>query len=201
MSLLSSLFTTYSKSSDEELMLFIVKGKEKAFQELYKRYAKKMLYFFYQKLSKDEEKAQDFLQDLFLKIIEKPQLFNPSQKFSVWIYTAAGNMCKNDYRKTAIRGIKTEDYNFNETVDVLPVLNLPDQFDQQLFTKHLNLELDLLEESHRMVFILRYQEDFSIKEISQIIGCPEGTVKSRLFYTVQKLACKLDIFNPHKEVI
>ena len=59
-------------------MLFISNGKEKAFNELYKRYSKKMLFFFYSKLNKDEEKSNDFLQDLFIKIIEKyfKKLFN-----------------------------------------------------------------------------------------------------------------------------
>ena len=76
-------------------MLYVLQGKEKAFTELYTRYAKPMLYFFYQRLYQDEPKAQDFLQDLFLKIIEKPQLFDRDKKFKTWLYTVATNMCKN----------------------------------------------------------------------------------------------------------
>jgi RNA polymerase sigma-70 factor (ECF subfamily) len=201
MSLMSSLFKNYSISSDEELMLFISHGKEKAFDELYKRYSKRMLFFFYQKLARDDEKAQDFLQDLFLKLIEKPHLFNPNQKFITWIYTLAANMCKNEYRQSAVRGVKTDDFDFNALKEVLPLLNLPDKFDQHLFAKRLDLALDNLDESHRSVFILRYREDLSIKEISHILGCVEGTVKSRLFYTIQKLSFTLQIFNPHREVI
>ena len=68
------LKVNFKHSSDEELMLYMTKGKEKAFDELYKRYSKKIVFFFYQRLYQDNEKAQDFLQDLFLKIIEKPEL-------------------------------------------------------------------------------------------------------------------------------
>ena len=89
----------YKISSDEELMLFISHGKEKAFNELYGRYSRKMLFFFHSKLFKNQEKANDFLQDLFLKIIENPQSFDSSKNFSIWIYTVANNMCKNEYRK------------------------------------------------------------------------------------------------------
>jgi RNA polymerase sigma-70 factor, ECF subfamily len=201
MSLISSLFKNFSASSDEELMLFISKGEEKAFDELYKRYSKRLLYFFYQKLSRDEDSAQDFLQDLFLKLIQKPQSFDPNQRFIVWIYALAANMCKNEYRKAAIRGVKADDFDLNAVKEKLPVLNLPDKFDQHLFASQLDIALGDLGESHRLVFILRYKEDLSIKEISQVLGCAEGTVKSRLFYTIQRLSFKLEIFNPHKEVI
>lgn len=182
-------------------MLLISKGKEKAFDELYNRYSKRMLYFFYQKFSGDAEKAQDFLQDLFLKLIQKPELFDPSQRFITWIYALASNMCKNEYRKSAVRGVKVEDFDLDDMSEVPPVLHLPDQIDQHLFAKQLDTALDALESSHRLTFILRYKEDLSIKEISQILGCPEGTVKSRLFYTIQRLSSKLEMFNPHNEVI
>tara|TARA_R110002049_G_scaffold240425_1_gene413941 strand:- start:211925 stop:212170 length:246 start_codon:yes stop_codon:yes gene_type:complete len=72
----------YRKLSDEELMSYVAKGKEKAFAELYRRYGKKMLFFFYQRLYQDKERAEDFSQDLFLKIIEDPTAFNTDRKFS-----------------------------------------------------------------------------------------------------------------------
>src|ERR1700712_473931 len=103
-------------------MLFIADGKEKAFTELYERYSKKMLYFFYQRLYQDKQKAQDFLQDLFLKILEKPQLFNADKKFKTWIYTLAANMCKNEYRKDAVRGIKVDEEVGNSIAEISTTL-------------------------------------------------------------------------------
>jgi RNA polymerase sigma-70 factor, ECF subfamily len=59
----------------------------------------------------------------------------------------------------------------------------------------LQVELGLLDEKHRSVFILRFQEEMSIKEISESLGISEGTVKSRLFYTLKKLSDKLKVFD------
>jgi RNA polymerase sigma-70 factor, ECF subfamily len=63
--------------------------------------------------------------------------------------------------------------------------------DLQQFNASLQKALNQLEEAHREVFLLRYQQDFSIKEISETLQVPEGTVKSRLFYASKKLATML----------
>lgn len=181
-------------------MLFAAKGKEAAFDELYKRYSKKMLFFFYQRLYQDNEKAQDFLQDLFLKIIEKPELFDSQKIFSSWIYSMADNMCKNEYRKNSVRGTKATDFDLSTIMDEKPFVNLPDQYDVNLFRDSLNKELNSMEESQSLAFILRHQENLSIKEIAEIMECSEGTVKSRLFYTVKKLSARLQLFNTHQEL-
>jgi RNA polymerase sigma-70 factor (ECF subfamily) len=191
---------SYSSFTDEELMLYVSQGKEKAFTELYHRYARRMLYFFYQRLYQDEQKAQDFLQDLFLKILEKQQLFDGSKKFKTWIYTLAANQCKNEYRKDAVRGLKVTDFVLDDMPENLSALILPDRFDKNLFATNLKTELNKLDENHRLTFLLRYQEEFSINEISEILGCAEGTVKSRLFYCTKKLALRLRAFNPQNEL-
>ncbi len=74
-----------------------------AFDELYERYSTRLLHYFYRMLGKETEKAQDFLQDLLLKIVEKPHLFDTRQRFSTWVYTIASNMCKNEYRRLQVR--------------------------------------------------------------------------------------------------
>lgn len=187
---------SYSRFTDEELMLYMLQAKEQAFTELYNRYAKQMLYFFYQRLYRDEQKSQDFLQDLFLKLLEKQQLFDGSKKFKTWLYTLAANMCKNEYRKDAVRGTKVKDSILEEVAENVPTLFLTDRFDKDIFAANLNAELDEMGENHRLTFLLRYQEEFTIAEISEILGCAEGTVKSRLFYCTKKLAAKLSAFNP-----
>tara|TARA_R110001592_G_scaffold111529_3_gene308995 strand:- start:4223 stop:4753 length:531 start_codon:yes stop_codon:yes gene_type:complete len=175
-------------------MLFIVKGKEEAFNEMYKRYSKKMLYFFYSKLYQDQEKANDFLQSLFLKIIEQTEKFDASQKFSTWIYTLAYNMCKNEYRKGKNLKKFQEEYSLNTIESV--VIN-PNQHDLDYFNMQLTLHLNNLGKNHKETFILKYQQELSIKEISLIMNCAEGTVKSRLFYVTKTLAEKLKEFNTY----
>jgi RNA polymerase sigma-70 factor (ECF subfamily) len=89
--------------SDEHLMEGIHHGDTDAFNELYLRYHKRLLYYFYRMLGNSSEKAQDFLQDIFVKIIDHPESFNISRKFSTWIFSVAHNMCKNEYRRLAVR--------------------------------------------------------------------------------------------------
>lgn len=172
-------------------MEYISKGNEKAFEELYQRYADKLYRYFYRMLNRNEAKANDFTQDLFMKVIEKPHYFDPKRRFSTWIYTVAGNMCKNEYRRLSKFTMTHEvpDIELTENLDYFK-----DNFDKRLFDQYLQRALNELGDIPRQCFVLRYQEEKSIKEISEIMGCPEGTVKSRLYYTIRKLAEKLKVF-------
>lgn len=189
----------YNQSSDEALMQWMCKGDSKAFDELYGRYYEKMYYYFFRMLYQDGNKAQDFTQDLFIKLIEKPHLFDSDRKFSTWFYTIASNMCKNEYRKQQIPFFNIDDYQ-----DSLPNEDIPItlELDQKLFQKHLKESIEKLKPAHKNSFILRYQEYLSIKEISEIEGVPEGTIKSRLHHALQFLADELAVFNPqNKEIL
>ena len=76
-----SLFKSYKKYNDEELMKFVQEHNYSAFDELHTRYSKRLLHFMFKMLNNDEEKAQDLLQDLFMKIVERPHMFDTSKKF------------------------------------------------------------------------------------------------------------------------
>lgn len=185
-----------SEKPDEELMRELQSGKSNSFDELYKRYSSKMIYYFYKAFNGDEEKARDFAQDLFLKIITKPESFNTEKKFSTWIYAVAYNKCKDEYKSAQIR--KTEQLDLYEFADE-DMSKVEFRIDFSKFNAKLNDELDKLSAEHKTVFLLRYKEEFSIKEIAETLNCPEGTVKSRLYYTLNKIATKLIEYNPKFE--
>lgn len=183
----------YDEYSDEDLMRCVVRGESAAFDVLYGRYSRRLLYYFWRMLGQDEDKAQDFLHDLFLKIVERPELFSLDRRFSTWVFSVAHNMCKNEYRRLQVRrteAVEADDLPFDGD-------ELPDSIDRKNFAAMLELELEGIGEEHRTVFLLRYREHFSLREISEVLQCPEGTVKSRLFYTVRRLAARLKSFNPH----
>lgn len=190
----------YKKFSDEKLMGCIQRGDTSAFNELYDRYSKRLLSYFFRELGGDQGKAQDFLQDVFLKIVEKPELFNAEKSFSTWIFTVAYNMCKNEYRRLAVREIVENNPDMDEVLQDCESEYHPSEkrVDQKAFEKALLTELDKLDDGHRTAFLLRHQQNLSIRKIGEVLGCSEGTVKSRLFYTTQKLAAKLKAFNPYK---
>lgn len=176
-------------------MLLVSKKDSYAFEILYDKYNEPLLNYFYRMLWKDREKAEDFLQDLFTKIVHKPSLFDPKKNFKTWLYSVANNMCKNEYRKQEVRkgtnnsmdeGMTIKDQNIDQSKKT----------DYSIFSEQLQTELDQLDENQKTTFIMRYMDDMSIKEIADSLNCSEGTVKSRLFYTLKKLSDKLQHFNP-----
>lgn len=176
--------------SDEALMAELAKGKKQAFEVLYDRYGPRMYRYFYRMLWQDAGKAEDFTQELFIKIIDKPQSFDPSRNFSTWLYTLAANLCKNEYRRK-----KTSDLEAHYSLVLLE--NFSEKMDEQLFDQHLHRAIEQLSSNHRQCFILRYQEERSVAEIAEIIGCPEGTVKSRLHYALQQVSQQLEAWKTH----
>lgn len=175
-------------------MMHICNADKHAFNEIYKRYSRRLLYYFYRMLGNSEEMAQDFLQDLFYKLIDKPHLYDPGQRFSTWIFSIAHNMCKNEFRRRTVRNHvhSSEDLMAYQAGD-------EDAPDINAMVNAIYKELDNLGESHKTAFILRYREGFQVKEIGEIMNLPEGTVKSRLFYTRQMLAGKLKKVNELSE--
>ena len=185
---------SYKSQSDESLMQLLLNKEQKAFEELYARYSRKLLNYFYNNLAFETAKAQDFLHDLFLKIIEKPEYFDSSKSFKSWIYTLATNMIKNEYKKQQVRS----DYFDQEKVKQEIYLHTFDlDMDLKHFATELQSELNQLDADCNLLFSLRYHEELSIPEIAQILQIPEGTVKSRLFYLVKKLSNKLILYKPN----
>lgn len=166
-------------------MQAIIAGNPKAFAELYERYNKRLYYFFLRMLGSDAELANDFLQDLFLKIIQKPELYKPQHKFSGWVFSIAHNMCKNEYRRREVRKNFTSEENPDQYIN--PNFQ-EDAINKESLIAAIFNELELLDESQRSILILKYKENFSLKEISEILELPVGTIKSRLHYARLELS-------------
>ena len=179
--------------SDERLMELVVAGDERAFGTLYDRWTPKLLSYFHRMLWHDRERAQDFLQDLFMKIARRPKSYDPARPFSTWLYSVANNMCKNEYRREEVRRNARP---YLDTGNGVTAAIEGDGVDRARFRDRLNGELDKLAPDHRSTFVMRYHEDMAIKEIASVFGISEGTVKSRLFYTLRKLAERMKEFDP-----
>lgn len=169
--------------SDEKLMQFIASGDQQAFTELYHRYQQRLYYYFFRMLGNSEELANDFLQEVFLKIIEKPERFNSDYSFKTWLFSIAYNLCKNEYRRREIR----KDGPVQETS--LPPI-LPESISQEELLSQMFSSLDELSTEHRSVFLMHYREGFAVKDIAEMLDIAPGTVKSRLFNTRKFLADK-----------
>lgn len=185
----------YTTMTDESLMISIAKGDKRAFNELYERYSAPLLGYFMRMLWRDREKSEDFLHDLFAKIVRKPELFDPNRKFKTWLYSVANNMCKNEYKKQEVR--KNTSSGLDGYVSLSDTTtNVEKEVHESRFKEMFELNLNQLDNKHREVFQMRHLQGLSIKEIAEILNISDGTVKSRLFYATKNLAEKLKEYNP-----
>lgn len=171
--------------SDEALMALVKDGKEKAFQELYQRYSRGIYSYFFRMLKKDRELSQDFTQELFSKVFKYAASFDEGKSFKTWLYSMANNQCKNEYAKWEVRGKAQMDI---QTADFGSSIS---GADRTAFKAALDEALGQLDEAKRTVFEMRYVQDLSNVEIAEALQISEGTVKSRLFYTLKELNTKL----------
>ena len=184
-----ALFVNYKSLSDGQLMERVRrKDDEKAFAELYRRYARLLQGFFFRRLGGDEEKALDHMQDTFLKVWSSRWNYSDGQSFRTWIFTIAYNLCKNTYRQNRheqayLDSLSTEEPAAED--------NTPLQLDAATFDSALQQELSLLNEAQQMLFELRFTQELTVPEIAAIIAIPEGTVKSRLNTLTNYLRLKL----------
>ena len=177
--------------SDESLMQALRQGGQTAFSEIYERYAGKLRGYFRNMLWRDDEKAEDFVHDLFAKIIQQPELFDATRSFKTWVFSVASNMCKNEYKRMEVRKNTLHGVDTSFAASTENVLN---QVQDAQFLKEFEEKLQELDEKHRSVFTLRHLDGLALKEIAEVLEINEGTVKSRLFYATKFLANQLIVY-------
>jgi RNA polymerase sigma-70 factor (ECF subfamily) len=177
---------SFANQPDEYLMRLICDvGDRKAFELLYDRYSRKLLSFSTRIVS-NREQAEDIVQEVFIRIIEKPGAFDQAKKFSTWIFTIANNLCLNSIRNETNREkLINEHYEQSEIVIQHPSI------DEKLVKQKINAIYKELNEKEKTVFVLRFEHELSIKEIAEIASMPEGSVKSCLFYLLKKIDVQL----------
>ena len=184
------------KSATDEQLMALMEGKQKAdaITVLFNRYHQRMYDYMTFMLFGNTGKAQDFVQDLFLKVIEKANTFNTSAEFRPWLYTLARNMCRNERRNQSNRARLSAVY--------LPAVaqwiseDSAEKTERKLLWEQIVSETAQLDEITKTTFLLRYQQQLPVAQIAEIMECPEGTVKSRLHNISKKLASKL---NPERD--
>ena len=182
--------------SDEELIIRFQDGDEQAFVELVNRYRNRLMTFVCGYVF-DIDKAEDLVQDTFIKLYTKKDSYKPIAKFSTWIYTIAGNLAKTELRKKKRR----PEYTFtqlgsNEWEFPLPAAEpeTGETAENHLLMKQIYKAIQVLPEQSRIVVILRDMQELTYKEISMIVDVPLGTVRSRINRARLKLQEALEEF-------
>ena len=144
------------------------------------------------KLTADREEANDLLQETSLKALDNEEKFTPDTNFKGWMYTIMRNIFINNYRKTV------RDQTFVDQTDNLFHLNLPqdsgfDSTEGAYDLKEIHRIVNALPKDYRVPFAM-YVSGFKYREIAEKLGLPLGTVKSRIFFTRQRLQNDLKDF-------
>ena len=173
--------------SDEELMARAAADSDRAFEELYRRYARRLKGFFFLQLGGDEELAADATHDVFLRAYEARSRYEEGRSVSTWLFTIAYNLCRNHYRSNAYEA------QLLATLDAEPITSeqIELQLDQSTLDEALAQVLAELPAPLHQLFSLHYQEELTIPQVAEIVGIPEGTVKSRLHKTMNIIRKKL----------
>jgi RNA polymerase sigma-70 factor (ECF subfamily) len=161
-------------------------GDERAFQELVERYETRLLNFVYRTIG-DREKAEDLVQEVFIRVYRHLHRFDRTKKFSTWAYTIASNLAKNELRNRSrnplvlFQAIKRNWEDEDRPLQFEDPASRPDDLYRKRHLRALVEEsVARLPEHHRQVFVLRELEGKSYEEIAEITECNLGTVKSRL---------------------
>ncbi|HET8654724.1 MAG TPA: sigma-70 family RNA polymerase sigma factor [Longimicrobiaceae bacterium] len=171
---------------DSSVVAAFLAGEKRAFTELAERYQTRLLNFVY-RTTGDRERAEDLVQETFIRVYRHLHRFDQSKKFSTWVYTIASNLAKNELRNRSrnplvlFQAIKKNWDSDQRPLEWEDNTYRPDDLYRK---RHLKQIVDAavkdLPEHHRAVFVLREMEGKSYEEIAEITGCNLGTVKSRL---------------------
>ena len=181
-----AVLPSYAGLDDGTVVRACLDGDGRAFTELVLRYQTRLLNFIYRSIG-DRERAEDLVQEAFIRVYRHLHRFDQGKKFSTWIYTIASNLAKNELRNRSRNPLVLfQTMKKNWDVDHRPlqfedVHSRPDDLFRKRHLRELVEEaVAQLPEHHRAVFVLRELEGKSYEEIADITGCNLGTVKSRL---------------------
>ncbi len=165
---------------DEELVRLSLDNPD-SFSDLINRYQAKILYYVRRLGVSSLEDSQDIVQDIFLKVYLNLNDFKSDLKFSSWLYRIAHNQVISSFRRYRAR---PEAYSSPLDAVALNLLSediLPDsQIDKKILKDSLIKAINELEPKYREIIILKFFEEKSYQEISDILKKPEGSVASLL---------------------
>jgi RNA polymerase sigma-70 factor (ECF subfamily) len=181
-----------NKQTDSDLLVRYMAGDEDAFQELVNRY-KNPLYAFLKRFLNRQELVEDVFQETFLQLYTSKEKFDTSRPLRPWLFTIAANKAKDALRKMQRHaamelGVVADagDVSIDDVVNLLTSYKItPDEEASKGETAQRVREIIAnMPEKLRGILILAYFEQFSYKQMAEILSIPIGTVKSRLHTAV-----------------
>jgi RNA polymerase sigma-70 factor (ECF subfamily) len=201
--------TGRSDVTDEALMIRFQSGDRAAFTQLVRRH-QTALYNFALRQLRVQSVAEDVVQEAFVRVVQNAADFKHEARFSTWVYTITRNLCIDQLRKRALRKHPSLDESRRGEEGDGPTLG------EQTADSRANVErsatgselkerilkaVDTLPDDQREVFLLRELSNLPFKEIAEITGVPENTVKSRMRYALERLQAQLSEYEEYARAL
>jgi RNA polymerase sigma-70 factor (ECF subfamily) len=195
--------------TDEALMIRFQQGDRAAFAALVKKH-KSPLFNFALRQIRIRTTAEDVVQETFVRVVQNAADFKHEARFTTWLYTIARNLCIDHLRKGALRKHPSLDAQAGAREDGGPTLG------EQTADARANVERDAtagelrvriasavetLPDDQREVFLMREVANLAFKEIAEITGVPENTVKSRMRYALERLQAALSEYEEYARAL
>ncbi len=181
---------------DLDLVQRCLAGETEAFSEVVRRYQRPVFGLIMRMLT-DQGRSEEITQDVFVRSYTKLATFDHSRKFSSWLFRIAHNAAIDELRKRRVILVPLETEDEDSGVDLLQVLADHKNVDPERQTAGNALRDDLesviqeLRPEYAEVMVLRFVEEFSYEEISEIMQLPLGTVKTYIHRARQQTAKKI----------
>jgi RNA polymerase sigma-70 factor (ECF subfamily) len=173
-------------------------GDQRAFDQLFYKYADRLLHFINRMIG-DPDRAEDLVQEAFVRVHRHLPRFDQSRQFSTWLYTIGANLAKNELRNRKRSPVVLANLAENPRDDDWVPMQLEDSrnspdtlYHRRYLADAVSSSVSRLTERHREVFVMRELEGRSYEEIAQLTGTNLGTVKSRLNRARQCFAATIE---------
>jgi RNA polymerase sigma-70 factor, ECF subfamily len=186
------LYREGQQFSDQELVTKTIKNKQ-AFAAIVDRYEAPLLRYISRLGCKETSVARDLLQEIFIKTFVHLNDYDHSLQFSSWIYRIAHNETVSYFRKEKSRpGVLTRVEDFFRFETIADDVGLSDQKEQRHTVLEIKEAVDRLEPRYREVIVLKFFEEKSYEEISDILQIPQGTVATLISRAKKKIKIYLE---------
>lgn len=181
---------------DVRLAKLARKGDQRAFAEIVGLYKDKIFHLAYRMLNNRHE-AEDIVQETFLRVYKSLDRYDENQKFSTWIYRIGTNLCIDRLRKRKPSYSLDADMNDQEGMDGYSMIPSDDRTPESEMLisetqRIIHQAIESLPAKYKTIMILRYIQDMSLQEISDVLDLPVTTIKTRVHRGREYLRKKLE---------
>lgn len=159
----------------------VLSGNKQAYSHIINKY-KNQLYATILGMTRNPHDAQDLVQEAFIKVYYQLGKYDNRGSFASWIYRVAINHCMDEFRKKRHIEVRMTEESMEKNLEHPEVIFLKKEKNKQL-----ELLMDTLPEDERMIILLRYVNELSYEEISELVDVPVSTVRNKLHRAKKKM--------------